>query len=699
MAMMAKMRSLAPAFILTVGVLFVLFMVISDSNVMQALGGPSNDVGSINGENISYKEFQAAVDQQREARKQNGQDVQDEELDQFRDQVWDYVVSQRLIEQEVQKMGITVSDDEIREIILGDNPPAFLKQNFIDSAGNFNREQYEGALFNPQNEKILINAEESVRQYRINEKLQSMILASVNVTQDEVLRKFNSQNIYVNSADYTFVPITIFPDSTITVTDDDMKKYYEDNIDKYTVKEQRKLDFVIFDNLPSAKDSEIVFNDLNNVKTNFNEEDTTDFKYYVNIYSSQPYSADTITFSSLSPAALDLIQSAKIGDVFGPVAVSGGVALYHLLGETTSDNELVKASHILIKTATPQDDEKSLAEANQIYNDLIAGADFNKTAMEKSQDPISAKRGGDLGWFGKGMMVKEFENAVFNGKINEIQKPVKTNFGYHIIKVTGKSNKRYIVEKIINPIKQSATTRDERYNAAKDFSYLADKNGFEQEAKLVNYKIMSSGYFTSDAPSIPGLGVNKRLTEFAFDNGVNAVSEVFKVQQGYLVAKVSEIKENGLTPFDEIKEQVKPLALKDLKLQKTKSLAENLKAKLKGGNLKKISELDPRLSVKTTTRFNSESSIPGLGKNYAFIEAALNADTSEVVGPIESPNGSFLIKVNSKSPFDSSSYSVQSSTLRNNILQQKKRVVVSQWLADLKEKADIQDNRYKFYGY
>ena len=210
---------------------------------------------------------------------------------------------------------------------------------------------------------------------------------------------------------------------------------------------------------------------------------------------------------------------------------------------------------------------------------------------------------------------------------------------------------------------------------------------------------MSSGYFTSDAPSIPGLGVNKRLTEFAFDNGVNAVSEVFKVQQGYLVAKVSEIKENGLTPFDEIKEQVKPLTLKELKLQKTKSLAENLKAKLKGGNLKKISELDPRLSVKTTTRFNSESSIPGLGKNYAFIEAALNADTSEVVGPIESPNGSFLIKVNSKSPFDSSSYSVQSSTLRNNILQQKKRVVVSQWLADLKEKADIQDNRYKFYGY
>lgn len=698
MAMMARMRSLAPAFILTVGVLFVLFMVISDSNVMEALGGPSNDVGSVNGDNISYKEFQAAVDQQREARKQNGQDIQDEEMDQFRDQVWDYVVSQRLIEQEVQKMGITVSDDEIRDIILGDNPPAFLKQNFVDSLGNFNREQYESALFNPQNEKILVNAEESVRQYRINEKLQSMILASVTVTQDEVLRKFNSQNIYVNSADYVLIPPTIFPDSTISITDDDMKDYYENNIEKYTVKEQRKLDFVLFNNQPSAKDSEIVFKDLTNVKTNFGEEDTTDFKYYVNIYSSQPYSIDTITFASISPEASELLQSSKIGDVVGPVAVPGGVALYHLLGEATSGDELVRASHILIKTATPQDDENSLAEANKIYDELIAGADFRQVAMEKSQDPGSGKRGGDLGWFGKGRMVKEFEDAAFSGKVNEIQKPIKSNFGYHIIKVTGKTNKKYIVEKIINPIKESATTRDERYNAAKDFSYLADKNGFEQEAKLVDYKIGSSGYFTSDAPSIPGIGVNKRLSEFVFNNGLNAVSEVFKVPQGYLVAKVSEIKENGLTPYDDIKDQIKPLALRELKLEKAKALAENLKEKLKG-NLKKVNEIDSRFTVRTTARFNSESSIPGLGKNYAFIEAALNADTSEVVGPVESTSGSFLIKVNSKSPFDSTSFSVQSSTLRNNILQQKKRMVVSQWLTELKEKADIQDNRYKFYGY
>ena len=698
MAMMAKMRSLAPAFILTVGVLFVLFMVISDSSVMQALGGPTNDVGSVNGDDITYKEFQAAVDQQREARKQQGQDVDDENMDQFRDQVWDYVVSEKLIQQEIKKMGITVSDEEVRDIILGDNPPAFLKQNFIDSTGKFNREQYESALYNPQNEKALIGAEQSVRQYRINEKLQSIILASINVTQDEVLRAFKDKNIYVNSADYAFIPISIFPDSTIKITDDEIKKYYDDNIDKYTEKEQRKLDFVLFDNKASAKDSEIVYNDLRNVKTNFGEEDTTTFKYYVDIYSSQPYSIDTINFSALSPEGVDSIQAAKVGDVIGPVPAPGGVALYHLLGVVTSKDELVRASHILIRTEPGGDDAKSLAEANQIYDELKAGADFGKIAREKSQDPGSAKQGGDLGWFGRGRMIKEFEEAAFNGKINQIQKPIKTTYGYHIIKVTGKTNKKYIVEKIINPIKESATTRDERYNAAKDFSYLADKNGFEKEANLVNYKILSTGYFTSDAPSIPGLGVNKRLLEFAFDNGVNSVSDVYKIQRGYVVAKISEVKEAGITPFDQIKDQIKPLAFKEIKMEKSKNLAEQLKAKL-NGNLKRINKLDPKITLKSTGRFNSESSIPGIGKNYAFIETALNADTSRIEGPIKSPSGYYLLKVNSKSPFDSTAFSTQSSTLRNNLLQQKKRVVVSQWLAELKEKADIVDNRYKFYGY
>ena len=131
MAMMAKMRSLAPAFIITVGALFVLFMVISDSNVLEALGGRSNDVGSINGVDISYREYQFVLDQQREQQKQQtGQDIGDDQWDQFREQVWESLITQKLLEQEIERLSVTVSDEEIKDIILGNNPPEFSQTEF-----------------------------------------------------------------------------------------------------------------------------------------------------------------------------------------------------------------------------------------------------------------------------------------------------------------------------------------------------------------------------------------------------------------------------------------------------------------------------------------------------------------------------------------------------------------------------------------
>jgi parvulin-like peptidyl-prolyl isomerase len=650
-------------------------MVISDSNVMQALGGRTNNVGSINGEDITYKDFQAALDQQRELRKQSGQEIDDESLDQFRDEVWEYIISQILIKQQVQKLGITVSDEEVREIILGDEPPAFLKQNFIDSLGNFNRDFYENALFDPQNEQALIGAEESVRQYRLNEKLQSMIIASVNVSEDEVLRKFKDQNIYVNDAECSLIGTGFIPDSTVELTDDDIRKYYDESIERYTVKAQRKLKFVIFGNQPSRKDSELVFEDLQYVKSNFETEDTTDFQYYVDIYSSQPYSVDTLTLSSFKPEAIDILKSSDVGDIIGPVSSQEGVTIYHLLGKVATDDVMASASHILINA---NDDDTNLIEANRIYDELIGGGDFEQLAIEHSGDRGSGRRG--------------------DSKIGEIQKPVKTTFGYHIIKVNDRSNNKFIVEKIVNPIKQSATTRDERYNAANDFSYLADKNGFEKEAQLMNYNIQESGNFAENDVSIPGIGVNKRLVQFAFENGLNALSDVYKVQQGYLVAYISEVNESGIKSFDEVKEEIKPSALMSKKLEKTKVLADDLHSKL-NGDLKKITEFDPRYTVKNTGRFNAETNIPGIGRNYSFIETAMNSEPNVITKPVKVSTGHYLIKVISKSPFDSTAYSMQSSTIRNNLLQQKKQLVVSQWLKELKERAEIVDNRYLFYGY
>ena len=303
MGMMAKMRGLAPAFIVTVGALFVLFMVISDSNVMQALGGgKTRFIGSVNGDDITYQEYQRAIENQRESQKQQtGKDIPEEQMDQFRDQVWESLVTEKLISQEVQRLGITVSDQEIKDIILGDNPPAFLKQSFIDSAGNFNRAAYEDAIFNPQNAKVLAQSEEIVRQSRYREKLQSILEAGVTVSEAEVKRRYIEQNTYMN-ANYVQFANSLFPDSVLNITEADMRKYYEENADKFKVNAQRKVSFVLFKNEPSKADSMLVLKNLENVKKMV-ENDTADFKYFVNIYSEVPYSIDTLAVNAFSDEA------------------------------------------------------------------------------------------------------------------------------------------------------------------------------------------------------------------------------------------------------------------------------------------------------------------------------------------------------------------------------------------------------------
>ncbi len=694
MPMMAKMRSLAPAFIISVGVLFVLFMVISDSNVMQALGGRANYVGKVDGEEISYQDFNNVLERQREQlRKQNNEDLNEEQTIQLRNQVWEALVTQILLKQEINKYGITVSDQEIKDIILGDNPPDFLKQNFIDSTGKFNRQLYESALFDPRNKDVLIQAEEGVRQTRLNEKLQSLVFASITVSEDELRRDFIDQNTKI-SADYVLAPLNLFPDSIFTVSEEDLKDYYDNNLDKYSVNAQRKVKYVMFPFKASSEDSTFSRRNLEIVAEKF-QQDTASFASVAQDYGSSPVKVDTLAMSQFPKEVTDKIEKTSKGKLLGPMATSKGYALYRMIGTIRSDKPEVRASHILINQYGNA--EKNKEEAMKLYQELKNGADFQKLAREYSRDPGSAQNGGDLGWFAKGMMVPDFEKVAFSAKVGVIQQPIETQFGFHIILVTDKSDKKYIVEQVINPIDVSATTKDLLQSSAQDFSYIANKNGFESEAKLMEYKVQESGSFMEDASAVPGLGQNKNIVNFAFDNDLNTISEPFRLSQGYAVVMVSGITNEGVKPFDEVKDNIKPQVLREKQYAKAKQIVEEIKSKI-DGDLSKATAINPKITYNQATDFKPSGVVPGLGKDWAFIETALKDPVGKVSSPVRGYRGYYLIKVNSRTPFDSSAFEIQRNTLRDKLIRQKESTVLQQWIEELKNKADIVDNRSQFFG-
>ena len=333
----------------------------------------------------------------------------------------------------------------------------------------------------------------------------------------------------------------------------------------------------------------------------------------------------------------------------------------------------------------------------KIYNQLKKGADFAKLAKENSADPGSAGKGGDLGWFAKGRMVKQFEKAVFSGRINRVQKPVRTNFGYHIIKVTGKSKRLYVIEKIFSEIKASARTRDELKNKASDFAYLADKNDFEKEAKLFKYNIQETSPFAKSTFGIPGLGANKRLMEFAFDNSLNSISDVYSLTNGFVVVKISEIQSSNIQPFDQVKATVKQLLTTKHKVEIAKQKALKVKSQI-NGDLSKVVNFDKNAFTSTIKDVSPAGNIPNIGQDYAFIDAALNAELNKITDPVNGRKGIYLIDVLKRTPFDSSAFAIQKNTIRDNLLNQKKRSFINDWIAQMKKNADIVDNRYLFYG-
>jgi len=697
MAMMAKMRSLAPWFIILVGGIFVLFMVISDSNVLEFLGQQSQYVGSIDGENITYQEFTNMVELAKQNQEQaTGQQIDESQMDFFRDQVWDALVMQKLLEQKIDEFGIIVTDEEIRNALLGPNPPAFLQQQFTDSAGVFNRQAYEQALRDPQNKQIVVALEEDARQRLIQEKLQQHIFASITVSDQEVKERFIMQNIKMR-ADFIQINPNLIPDNEINFTDAELKSYYQKNLDKYKIEPARKIKYVLFQRIPSQADTLGVMRNLEAIVAKM-KTDTASFKSYVDIYSESPYSRDTLSMTAIPVNARSVFQNASVGEIIGPLKNFGSIEVYKLFGKVKSKNEVVRASHILIKSSGNDNDD--LKKANDVYDQLIKGANFAELAKQISDDPGSGSQGGDLGWFGKGQMVKEFEEASFKGAIGVIQRPVKSVFGYHIIKVTGKSSEDYIVEKLVNRIQVSATTMDRIYQDAQDFSYIASDRGFEVEAKGLNYDVIETPPFNEDATAIPGLGMNRPIVNWAFDNKVGKVSDVFKVNSGYAVVTVSEIIKAGFKNFEDVKTLVQNEVIREKKFEKALTIAADIRAKLgDNGNKQIATEIYPQARVDSTAEFTTFGTVSAIGREFAFVDYAYNADLNKWSNPVKGNLGVYLINVRYRTQFVHQTFDMQKTAIRRELLQQKRNTYFNNWMQELKKNAKITDNRHLFFRY
>ncbi|MBI5470915.1 MAG: peptidylprolyl isomerase [Ignavibacteriae bacterium] len=669
--------------------------------------GRSNDIGSVEGRKITYQEFSDLVKNASDAQKQQtGAEPDENAQKQIRQQVWDQFVTQTLVEREIKKLGLMVPDQEIADWVRGENPPEDLKRNFIDSTGNFRRDLYDQFLANP-NQFIreegnptagtawLVNYEKNLRQRRLSEKLQSIITASVHVSECEIKRRFADQSVKYDALFAFLDPNAFVKDEEVSVTDDDVKAFYQENLDQYKVEASRKLKYVAFYENPSAGDSAEAKSSI--------EEDAksatggADFIMLTLERSEKPDSGTWFKHGELGPDIEAAVFSAKVGDVVGPLTQPDGYHLMKVLEERKGTTEFVKASHILIQIPAGPDSVQAKATAAEVAKLAKSGKDFAELASKYSKDPSNAQKGGDLGWFSKGRMVKEFENATFNARVGEVVGPVRTAFGFHIIKVTGKDARELKVSRIISKIIASPQTRNDVYERSKDFAVIARESEFTKEAKSINVEPREAEV-QEKGGMIPGLGMNESAVKWAFKGKVGEVSEPYSIPNGWAVFTVVEAKDAGVRSFDELKDALKPQALRKKKTEKTKEIASQLRSKLAAGDsLTKLSTLDTRLHVQRTGDFVMSGGVPGVGRDMNFFGAAEALKPGEISQPVGSTRGVYLIQLIARGTLDSTAYAAQRETLQSQMLQEKRNRYIGEWLTKMKESADIEDNRDIFY--
>lgn len=676
-------------------VLFIAYIMLDWGMDLTSLRpGGSDVVGSVNGKKIAYREFSDLLRQATEAqKKQTGADPDAETERQIQNQVWNTLVTRFLIEQEIERLGVTVTDKEIVDMVHGPNPPEMLVSQFRDSTGTFNRAAYDRAIADPQNREAWLQVEQQLRVQRKNEKLQSLILSAVRVSEEEIKDRFRDRTGTMEAEYVLFDPILMVPDSMVVITEDDIQRHFNENQDEFKVRPARKLKYVLFSEAPSATDSVEILAEINRLKEQAVA--GADFLDLAKTYSEIPPSDAFFKHGELSPAKEVMVFSAQKGGIVGPLADFDGYHLIKVLDERKGEKEYVRASHILFP-ANVADTSAQISKARDILRQIRNGADFSEMARKFGSDG-TAPQGGDLGWGGKETWVKPFSDAAFRARIGEVIGPLRTQFGWHLIKVTGRDNREVKFADIAMRIKASSQSIDVMHQKAQDFAYLANQEGFEKSAENSGVQIRETPEFTKGG-AIPGLGINDAAMNFGFSNGLDEISEPMSVSGGVAVFKVSMIREEGVRPLADVKNFVRSMVMRKKKLERIKERVQAFYGKLTPEtDLIAAVRALKNVTVQKTGPFKPSDSPSGVGRDLAFLGTAIALKPGEISKPFEGSRGYYVMKVNSKAPFDSTLYATERSGLRDQILQEKKSRFAQEWLTALREKAEIEDHRYKFF--
>lgn len=711
MAIVSKIRERAGLAVTVIALSMILFIVGGDllsgnSRLRSWFAGDTRAVGEIAGADIDIQDYQNMVERLDYTYRINndGKAPDEQTVQQVREQAWTELVTEKLLIPEYEKAGVKVTDEEIDEMVMGEerNIHPSIKQAFVDpQTGQFNRDlvrnflsQIEkAAAQNPEAQQQAVRwalFEQSLPKERARTKFEALLTKSAYVTKAEAKREYSNTTTKAN-ASYVFVNYFNLPDSTVKVEDSELKTYLNENRHRYRAQESRSIQYVQFTIQPSEADRNALNQELESIKADFAS--AADDSVYARSVSDDANVFQTISPNDLPAELSAMAASLQPGQVYGPFANGDNFVLYKVKSIENTGEPVARASHILFQA----NDEATKAEARKKAQDVLkqiqTGAMPFEVAAAAHGSDGTKDQGGDLGWFGKGRMVPEFEKAIFGAKgPGLLPNLVETQFGVHIVKVTGMpNNTKYKVSTVKKKLEAGDDTREAAYNNASRFrSNIQDQKRFEDTLKNNPSLEQRTAYLQPNGSYVNDIASAREVIRWAFNDAKKGeISKVFELNDRYLIAMLTKKTSKDDVDIEDIREALTS------DVRKTKK-AELIKAKLKGKTLEEMKNSYGNGAVLNTQNDVplSSTSVGDFGFDPVVVGRLFGLKQGAMTAPFNAESGVGVLKLEALTPAPEIADYAQ---YKQQIESRKVQGIPYYSTEAIKEVRKVNDNRVKFY--
>jgi peptidyl-prolyl cis-trans isomerase D len=671
-------------------------------------GGPNDNIGKVNGEKISLAYFNKRVAQAEymEAAR-SGQQPTGSRINQIREQVWNQIVAEKIFYKEAGKVGIDLSANELKAILLSSDQsnPLMQDRGMADPAtGKIDpakaQEAYDVIRKSKggRRDSLEVQYIDPIKLNSAAAKYNGLIGAATYYPSWMKAKDMAEAKSFATIS-YVAVPYNEVSDSAVKVTDADINAYVAKHKALFKQEAGRTISYVTFSQLPSAADSAEARKMVEDLKTPF-AADTNAVLFTNRNTSAIEYNDNFLPKSKIQSSALDTIVKQPIGTVYGPYVDGKYYSLAKVIG-TMQMPDSVNARHILIGTVDPQtgkqlmEDDAAKKLADSVLVMVKSGADFGALAAKYSTDQGSKDSGGVYKNISYGQMVPEFNQYIFTKPVGTTE-VVKTQFGYHVLEVLSQKNMKpaYKIAFEAKEIVSSPVTVNDASLAATKASSQKDAKALEAYLKTTGKSLIESPAIIKESDfAIGNMEDARAVVKWAFDAKKNEVSEPFNVGNDFVVATVNNIYEEGTQDATMARKGSEAIIRNEKK-------ADIIIAKL-GAN--PTLEKAAQTYNKTIMTAGADSSITmaaqiinGLGVEYKVIGAAFNkANQAKPSAPIPGTSAVYVIQTQSigqkLDPTADAQAQAQAGAL-SKIRQQS-----GNWFESLRKNADVQDKRSRIF--